>query len=809
MRSRPPAWRWSLPLLAALLGLVLLQSCPRLPVAAEYAGLLAIGALALAMAAWRRSAIWLAVALLPLALVQSAWRAELRLRDALPPGWEGRDILVTGRVDSLPSRAVGQGGASGWRFAFAVDSVQAEALPGDAPLVVPSRLSLSVYDTPRQAAPKVVAGERWQWLVRLKRPHGLRNPGGFDGEAWLFGQGLRATGSVRPGPRTRLDAARWWSVDAWRQALRERLEGHVADARVSGVLAALTLGDQAAIGANDWALFRRTGLAHLLSVSGTHVTMFAWLAQWLAGRGWRRSEAACLALPAPTAARWLGVLAALAYALFSGWGVPAQRTVWMLVTLAALRQLGLRWPWPLALLLAAFVVTAIDPLAVAQAGFWLSFVAVGLLMSGATGEPGVRGWRAWLGEGLRAQWIATLGLAPLGLLFFGQVSLVGLLANAVAIPLVTFVIVPLAMLGAAVPGLWWIAAQCVRGLFAYLQVIDGFSHSVWVVPAAPGWAQALALLGGVVLVLRLPWRLRACGLALCLPMLWPAPWRPAAGSFELIAADVGQGTAVLLRTAGHALVFDAGPQYVPHTPGADAGERVLVPLLRSLGVDQLDRLVLSHRDMDHVGGAAALLAGVPTRSLLSSLEDDNPLLQADAPRARCEAGQQWQWDDVRFAVLQPSAQAYGREKKSNALSCVLRVTAANGQAALLTGDIEAQQELALVRASDPGTLRAQLLMVPHHGSNTSSSEAFLDAVAPRLAVVQAGYRNRFGHPTARVMARYAQRGITVLTSADCGALRWRSDSARWTCERAESRRYWAFAPDAAIDGADDAAGEPD
>ncbi|MBV8605353.1 MAG: DNA internalization-related competence protein ComEC/Rec2 [Pelomonas sp.] len=802
MSLRQSAWHWSLPPLGWLAGLVLLQAGPRLPDARELAALLAVGLLALAAAGLRRSPAWLAAALLPLALAQAAWRADARLAERLAPDWEGRDLLVTGRVASLPGRTLGQGGSLGTRFLFAPESARAGPSLADAPLALPPRIALGVYATPREPLPAIGAGESWQWTVRLKRPHGLRNPGGFDAERWLFEQRIGATGSVRPQTRVRLAPAPWWALDAWRQRLRDALEREVSDARAAGVLAALTLGDQAAIDGADWTLFRRTGVAHLLAISGTHVTMLAWLVQWLAEGAWRRSATLCLAWPAPRAARWAGVAAALAYALFSGWGLPAQRTVWMLVTLALLRELGVRWPGALALLLAGAVVTLVDPFAVAQAGFWLSFVAVGLLMTGA--EPAGQGWRARLGAGLRAQWIATLGLAPLGLLFFGQVSLVGLFANLVAIPLVSFAIVPLALLGAFVPGAWWLATQGLHGLFAYLEWLAGTGAAVWFVAAAPAWAQTLGLAGGLLLVLRLPWRLRACGLLLGLPLLWPAPSRPAAGEFELLAADVGQGTAVLVRTAGHALLFDAGPQYQPDTPGADAGERVLLPLLRGLGVARLDRLVLSHRDTDHIGGAASLLAGLRVDGLLSSLEDAHPLLQAATlPLQRCVAGQRWQWDGVDFEVLQPPAAAYTRGAKSNALSCVLRVSAANGRAALLTGDVEAAQELALVRASPPGALHAELLMVPHHGSNTSSSAALLDAVRPALAVVQAGYRNRFGHPTARVLARYAERGIAVVTSADCGALDWHSDAAAWTCERDLAPHYWSFVPAEA--GADVAA----
>jgi competence protein ComEC len=529
--------------------------------------------------------------------------------------------------------------------------------------------------------------------------------------------------------------------------------------------------------------------------------MFAWAAQWLAGWLWRRSARLCLWLPAPRVALWAGVAAALGYALFSGWGVPAQRTVWMLTTLALLRGLGLLWPWPLALLAAAVVVTAIDPWSIAQAGFWLSFAAVGLLMASgarrrgdAPGAGRARRLREGLGEGLRGQWVATLGLAPLSLLFFQQISPVGLLANLLAIPLISFLITPLALAGSLLPALWDLAALLLRALMAWLRWLDGWAWAVWQLPVAPAWAQVAGLLGGALLVLPLPARLRLCGLGLLLPLLWPAPPRPVDGEFELLAADIGQGTAVLLRSRGHALLFDAGPQYGPEI---DAGQRVLLPLLRALGVQRLDMLVLSHRDSDHVGGAASLLAGLPIDRLVSSLEAGHPLLQAAGPvrLQRCAVGQHWDWDGVRFELLRPPAEAYGQQLKSNALSCVLRVASASGRVALLTGDIEAAQELALVEAAGAQDgLRSDLLLVPHHGSRTSSSEALLEAVAPQLAFAQAGYRNRFGHPALPVLARYQAQGIALLTSPDCGALRWASVDGGWQCQRQIGRRYWQGLP---------------
>lgn len=781
------AHHWAALGLAWLAGLGLLQQCATLPTPAARAGGLALAVLALWLSLrLRRASLRCACAaasLVLLAFHQGAWRAEQRLADSLDPAWEGRDLWLQGRVDSLPQAVQGQGGFPGWRFEFELEaSAQDPSAVQGRPPAVPKRLLLSWYGSggaDGQAPPLWQAGDRWRLMVRLRQPSGLANPQGFDNELHLFEQDLRATGVVRQA--TLLEEGGAWRLDRARQWLRDAIRAQLSDASSAGVLIGLSLGEQAAILPADWALFRATGVAHLMAISGLHITMFAWAAAAVLGALWRRSSRACLWCPAQTAGLWGGLAAALLYAAFAGWGVPAQRTVWMLATLALLRQAGLRWPWPLSLLASAFVVTLLDPWAVSQAGFWLSFIAVGLLM--AAGSSAARGIRGQLAAALRGQWVASLGLAPLSLLFFHQISLVGLLANLLAIPLVSFVITPLALAGALWPTLWSLAALVLQALQVFLQALAGLSWAVWSLPLAPAWAQAAGLVGGALLVLPLPVLLRGLGPLLLLPLLLPAVERPRPGEFELRAPDVGQGTAVLVRTAHHSLLFDAGPQYAP---GVDAGERVLLPLLRGLGAARLDVLLLSHRDQDHVGGAAALLQSQPIGLLLSSLEPGHALLRGQLPTRRCERGQQWLWDGVRFEVLHPEPGDYGRGLKPNALSCVLRVSA-GGRSALLTGDIEALQETALVAR---GGLASEVLLLSHHGSASSSTGPFLDAVAPRLALAQAGYRNRFGHPAPQVLARLQARGIALHASPDCGAWRWRSGETEPACWRVQQRRYW-------------------
>jgi competence protein ComEC len=780
--------------LAAIGGAALQLQQPTLWPVEGYAGL-ALAALLLAAAAlwWPWRGVMLAVAAALLAFTATGWRADQRMAEALPPTLEGQDLVVTGLVARLP-----QTDLTGTRFVFEVDGATRHGAPAD----IPRRLSLSWmrgFDADALLlgpADELRAGQRWRLTVRLRQPHGAVNPYGFDLELWLFERGIRATGYVRSSAGAvaeKLADDAGAPVERLRQRLRDAIERRVSDGAAAGVLAALAVGDQGAIERGDWDVFRATGVAHLVAISGLHVTMFAWLAAAAVGAMWRLNPRLMLAVPAPQAARWGGLLLATAYAVLAGWGVPAQRTVWMLATVVLLRSLGLRWPASRVLLAAALVVTAVDPWALLQPGFWLSFVAVGMLTAaesmardGSAGAPATRLQRfaALLRGGLRTQAVATVGLAPLTMLFFQQVSLVGFIANLVAIPLVTLAITPLALAGTLFPPLWGLASVLVQGLRWWLETLAQMPWAVWTAAAAPAWAAAAGLLGGTLMVLPLPWRLRALGVPLLLPLLFPVLERPPPGTFELVAADVGQGTAVLLRTRGHLLVYDAGPRY---TVESDAGQRVLLPLLRGRGERRVDLLMLSHRDSDHVGGAASLVERAGVAALSSLLAADHPLRAVPLPHARCDAGQTWEWDGVRFEVLHPRAEDHVAGAKPNTLSCVLRVQG-QGRSVLLTGDIERDQESALFhRGRD--ALKTDVLLLPHHGSRTSSSAAFLDAVAPRLAVVQAGYRSRYGHPAADVMARYAERGIEVVRSDRCGAWTWPAEGAP-RCERLVARRYW-------------------
>lgn len=771
----------------------------------------------------------------------ASWRAERRLADALPPSLEGRDIVVVGVVAALPDVD-----PRGVRFAFDVESVvsvddaghpASGAGPGSR-WPVPSHLSLGWYRPGRGtvgvgagAVPDVRPGQRWRLTVRLKRPHGTANPSGFDYEYWLLEQGFRATGSVRPGAddndagdddRTVEEASTGtrkldefvWRIDYAIERARERLRHRVmtaltgggpvaATAPYAGVVVALIIGDQRAIAQSDWTVFNRTGIGHLVSISGLHVSMLAALGAWGVSRWWRRHPAWCARLAAHRAAALAGTLVALAYCLLAGFGVPAQRTLYMIGVVALALWTHRLTSVSRVLCIALAIVVAIDPWAVMGSGFWLSFTAVAAIFYVGTGRlrPHAATLKARMLDGLRAalrmQWAVTLALTPLTLLFFFQMSIVSPLANAVAIPLVSFVVTPLALAGAVLPTivgspLLRIAHGVVALLATGLQWLSASPIAVWSAAAPGPVALACAMIG-------VAWWLAPRGLAnrwtgalWLVPLFaWPTD-RPAPGDVRFVALDIGQGTSVVVQTHGSDLLYDTGPSY---GPGNDAGQRIIVPYLRAAGISRLDTLVVSHNDNDHSGGALSVLAAIPVSDVRSSLAFDTPIVRASPNHLRCATGQGWSVDDVRFDVLSPPSDIYAARDSApnarpNARSCVLRVES-RGRVMLLTADIEKPQEAALVERA-AAAIVSDVMLVPHHGSRTSSTDAFLDATTPSIAIVQAGYLNRFGHPRADVMARYAARGITVFRNDRDGAVTVAMIDGQVTVDRYRKThpRYW-------------------
>jgi len=850
-------------------GAAAVQGLAALPGAAAFAcaGLaLAAGAAACGHLAGRRAALWL----LPLAVfwlgaALATARAAVRLADELAADNENQVARVVLQVADLP-----QGDAQGVRFVARVLQARPAGVPGlvQVSWFAPGGHGRAGGRTARnpagaaQALPDIVPGQVWRAALVLRRPHGSLNPHGFDYEGWTFRRGVRAMGTVRGTPK--LLADRPWSdpgaaLARVRHALRDGMRRALGEARYGAVLVALALGDQAGVAPGDWQVFNRTGITHLVSISGLHVTMIAALFGLAAQAGWRRASWRGRALAERTPAQVAGAAAAMAaaglYCLLAGWGIPSQRTFFMLAVAAGAVLLRLPASPSRVLAAAAVAVVALDPWATLAPGFWLSFGAVAVLMlagqelarpggeaapsaARATARSSSRRSRAWLRW--REAWrflrlatftqLAVTAALTVPLAFMTQqVTPAAPLANALAIPVVSFVVTPLALLAAAfsaLPGTEPVAAlaawaghwafQAMMLPIAALARAPGAVVDVaappwpWLVLAAAGTAWALLPRG-------LPWR--PAGWLLLVPALCWRGDRPGPGEWRLAALDVGQGMAVVVQTAGSVLVYDTGLRY---GPGSDAAARVLWPFLRGEGVRRVDTLVVSHADTDHAGGLRSLLAAAPVArsyasfDLSAHLRREARVLGLDAPVAstasaasaapgtpgtsgtsddepplpaqmrRCRAGQSWTVDGVRFAMLHPPPGA--RTAGRNADSCVLSVQGAY-HAALLPGDIGKAQEAAIVAAGAP---RADLAVLPHHGSNTSSSPALVQALGAAHVVAQAGRHNRYGHPAAAVVRRWERAGARVWRSDRDGAVLAHSGPGGLSVQayRDEARRYW-------------------
>jgi competence protein ComEC len=734
--------------------------------------------------------------------------AQHYLAQELPLDLEGQDVTVIGTIDSLPDRF-----ERGVRFDFAVERVL--AAEGKPPLL-PPRLALSWYSNFRDEEMLPVAdvqpGERWRFTVRLRRPHGNANPYGFDYEVWLLEQNLRATGTVRPDGNSTVRNQRLDQfvpgfsnmVERCRSWLRARIFAALPDKQYAGVIVALVVGDQRAINQSDWKVFNRTGIGHLISISGLHITLIAGLFASLMFALWRRSfftgAQLPLILPAQKAAALAGATTALLYVLLAGFGVPAQRTLYMLAVVAVALWCGRIASVSHVLCAALGVVVLLDPWAVLWPGFWLSFGAVAIILYASVGRATRQShaastrrerWLAAIRSATHTQYVVTLGLVPLSMLLFGQMSLVSPIANAIAIPLISFIVTPLSLAGSVLPpllGNWLlgVAHFLVESLAGGLNWLSAFPAAVWLAPVPAWWIFALALVGTLWLLAPRGWPVRWLGAVAWVPLLLNMPAHPR-GEMWITAFDVGQGMALLVETEHHRLLYDTGPFY---TPESDGGNRVIVPYLKARGINALDAVLISHNDNDHSGGALSIFEEMKVDWVSSSLALDSAIVRAAPNHRRCEAGQAWTWDGVLFEMLHPAAVSYDSDKwKPNARSCTLKITR-GAQSILLPGDIEAAQEAQLLESSRV-RLPATVLLAPHHGSGTSSTAAFLDAVKPGVAVFQVGYRNRYHHPKQEVFERYGTLGIKRLRSDDSGAITLRfGDTLDFNEYRIDHARYW-------------------
>lgn len=774
-------------------GVWLLQQQAELP-PFQFAWLLAGLLFALAMSAdrlrWMRLLLITAFAL-GAGFYWAAWQGEHRLATSLPYAWQGRDIDVIGVVAGLPKVS-----ERGLRFSFTVEKTLTPNLR------VPEHIYLSTYSDAKNPPPAVHAGERWRFTVRLKQPHGSSNPHGYDFELWALENNLRAVGYVdNKGDNLRLDRSAGgliYRVESWREAIRDRFNATLGDAPYKGVLTALAIGDQGSISEAQWQVYRRTGIVHLMSISGLHITMLSGIGYALINWLWRRSARLTLWLPARKAGALAALIVAIGYAMLAGFGAPAQRTVYMVGAVAAAlwtnRNLALTQILGIALL----GVLIPDPYAVLSAGFWLSFGAVALILfitAHRIGEIGtmqhpvgrmaispsaffrfLRGYAA-------VQWAVTLGLIPLLLALFGQLSLISPIANAFAIPLISLIVVPLTLIGALLPlGMpLWLAHAVLEWTMVPLQNLSKLP--LWTQHAPVSWSIAAGMLGAVWMLAPRGYPARYLGSLMMLPMFLNSPEPPGSGNLRLIVFDVGQGLSVAAMTQHHTLLYDTGPDFADES---DSGNRILIPALRGMGIDALDGIILSHDDLDHIGGTSSILQAMPVGWLLSP----QPIGGLAQNTSRCRDGMKWNWDGVQFEVLHPAKDSRNARPHDNNQSCVLRIST-GGEHVLLTGDIgkAAEQRLLSLHA---GELSANLLVVPHHGSSGSSGVDFIAATLPDYAVFTSGYLNRFGHPRQEIMQRYSDSGATLLRSDEDGAIRVEMNAHGLSIERYRKthRRYW-------------------
>lgn len=693
----------------------------------------------------------------------------------LDPSLQGVPLDVLGTVASLPEDSDHY-----IRFEFRIADIRG---PDGEVITNPGRIRLNWY-TPH---PEVRPGRRLHLTVKLKRPHGYMNPGGFDYEAWLFQRGIRARGYVvrNLGPVKRTATEEALSIHAWRYRLRRKLDAYAGQLNHLPLLRALALGDRSTVSRQQWRVLNRTGTNHLLAISGLHIGLVAGLAFLLARWLWPLAGRTALWLPAPRVAALVSLLAAGGYALLAGFTVPTRRALIMLAVLllAALwsRYTARRTGFALALL----AVLIADPFAVLSPGFWLSFAAVAVILLALSGALPRRGR---LLRFARVQWFLFVALAPLLAFWFHQVPLLSIAANTLAIPWVSLVSVPLVLAGVlallAYPPLagplLGLADRSLGLLWLGLEQLSRLEAGLWQLPQVPAAAIAAALAGVLLLLLPRATPARWAGAFWLLPLVFPPSHAPGEGTFRFTLLDVGQGLAAVVQTRHHVLTYDTGPAY---GSGFNTGWAVVVPFLQQAGIDAVDLHVQSHGDNDHIGGLEDLLAAVPVRSILSGEAGT-----VDRPGVRpCRDGQAWQWDGVRFRMLSPGP---GRRSAGNNSSCVLRVSAA-GLSVLLPGDIERDAEARLLSAHQ-GDLASTVVVVPHHGSLSSSGEDFVNAVSPRYALFAAGYLNRYGFPKQAIIDRYRDAGAVLFDTASAGAIQFGivDKGINIRRRREDSSRFW-------------------
>ena len=713
------------------------------------------------------------------ALLRAHWVLDV----ALPNEVQGKDVLVTGVVASIPLEDKRKR-----RFEFDVETM----LFNHSKVKFTSKIRLSWYKTrnTNKHQSEIKAGQRWQFWLRLKQPHGFMNPGGFDYESWLYQKKIRATGYVRINAKKKQfakkisDAASGYSMLVLRQNLYIQLNSITSQKNYAGILIALAMGERSGITPQQWDVFRATGTSHLVAISGLHIGLLAGFIFFITRRLWPYCGSAALVLAAPRAAALMSMLVAIFYAALSGFAVPSQRALIMICivmfSIFSLRKVQSSQVLSLAML----GVLLLDPVAVLSAGFWLSFSAVTIISIAALGRLKFdESWKVWG----RLQWRISLALIPLLVFLFQQASIVSPITNLFAIPIISFLVVPFVLFASSfsflTPELSTVIFSFTNNILSVLWWILSYLAdtpiSEWHGVKPDLVSLSLASLGFFLLLAPKGWPAKNFGFFLLIPLLWPNTLSLKEGEAEMTLLDVGQGLAAVIQTKQHTMVFDTGPKF---SKSFDTGAAVVIPFIRQKNIKKLDMLIVSHKDNDHSGGLESIQKEIEIVKLKASYNEKGS--------EDCRSGQRWIWDGVLFEMLNPD-ESINYKKRNNA-SCVLRVSAGK-DSILLSADIEKKAEKQLVLRYAEG-LESTYLVAPHHGSKTSSSKKILEAVNPKYVLIPVGFRNRYRMPHASVIQRYNDRSVSIIETYNSGAISLKvgqkTTIKRPNQYRKESQKYW-------------------
>lgn len=707
--------------------------------------------------------IFISMSALFLGVLLSSVVAKKQLDQRILQVWEGQDIILQGQIEGIPDRR-----EDGTRFRFKIQQAALKESP-DKPIKFKGIVRLGWY----QDSEIINPDETWQLVARMKRPTGFLNPGGFDYEKWLFTERINATGYIRDEPELnqRLKKSPWWSVDHLRQSIHHEIQAGVEDKASAAILSALVVAIRTKFDDKQWKLLQQTGTSHLVAISGLHIAVVASFAFLPIMLIWGLFPSLNEKIPRQVAGALAGVIFATAYAMLAGFTLPTQRAL-LMVVIALLALLVRRHYQPSSVLaIVVIAVLLLDPLAGMTVSFWLSFLAVAmiLIILKRQLDPTTSRGNSIIMRLVKLQILLSLGMLPLTLFFFGSASLLSPVANLIAIPWVSLVIVPLSLLALVfMPissfisnGILSVSALAIKWMFVGFELLGNSSLANVTVAEIPNVYLILAFAGFLFMLLPKGFPARWLGVIAIIPALIFTPQKPEQGEFTFTLLDAGQGMASVVQTKNHTLVYDVGTRY---SDTYDLGKLVVVPFLKAKGLTTVDSMILSHNDIDHWGGAEAVLKEITVHEIMSS----ELSIVNDRKVTICETGQHWQWDGVTFEILSPSEDFLAQAKKDNNRTCVLRVSN-DYHSLLLTGDIEKKSEKSLL-GNNRNTLSSEVITVPHHGSKTSSTKDFLQAVSPKLALIPAGYRNRFGHPKEKVLKRYQRMGIQLMDTINDGAI---------------------------------------